>query len=30
MERHLAFETTHPAVPGVCMTGIVVLGMAVF
>ena len=30
MERHLAFETTHPAVPGVCMAGIVVLGMAVF
>ena len=30
MERHLAFETMHPAVPGVCMAGIVVLGMAVF
>ena len=30
MERHLAFETTHPAVPGVCMAGIVALGMAVF
>ena len=30
MEHHLAFETTHPAVPGVCMAGIVALGMAVF
>ena len=30
MERHLAFETMHPAVPGVCMAGILVLGMAVF
>ena len=30
MERHLAFETMHPAVPGVCMAGVVALGMAVF
>ncbi len=30
MERHVAFETTHPAVPGVCMVGIVALCMGVF